>query len=142
MENDNLLRIAHAHPPVTWPDRNIYHQMGEENIYKMLEDFYLQLEKSKIRFMFQEDMISSSRRSADFFIQILGGPNRYQDKYGSPNLQNRHKPFPIDKEARDIWLNCFYEVLENAEKKYNFPKDQINIFKDFLDIISKWLINK
>ena len=56
------------------PSRDIYAVMGRDAIYQMIEDFYRELEASALRAMFPPDMRESSRRSAAFFVQALGGP--------------------------------------------------------------------
>ncbi len=128
-------------PPNNRLDPSIYRVMGEDNIYKMLEDFYLELEKSSIRHLFPEDMRQASKKSAEFFIFLLGGPPIYQQKHGSPMMRKRHMPFVIDQESRDIWLNCFQTILQNAEEKYLFPKEHKGNFLLFLEKFSTWMIN-
>lgn len=123
------------------PDSRIYEQMGEDLIYKMLEDFYLALERSSIRSMFPENMREASRRSAAFFVFIMGGPPLYQQLYGSPMMRQRHMPFKIDEAARQVWLNCFREILHDADKKYHFPIDCMDGFLRFLDKFSEWMVN-
>lgn len=123
------------------PDPRIYALMGEDQIYKMLEDFYLELEKSSIRHLFPEDMKTASERSAAFFVFILGGPPLYQNQFGSPRMRQRHLPFAIDEEARLVWLSCFKRVLENADKKYHFPMEYLDSFWRFLDQFSLWMVN-
>ncbi len=58
---------------ITPPSREIYAHMGEENIFKMLEDFYLELEQSSIRHMFPKDVVEASKKSAAFFVGLMGG---------------------------------------------------------------------
>ncbi len=123
------------------PDPRIYEKMGEDNIYKMLEDFYLTLENSSIRSMFPKDMREASHRSAAFFVFIMGGPPLYQQLYGSPRMRQRHMPFKIDEAARQVWLNCFLEILHDADKKYQFPLECLDSFIRFLDKFSAWMVN-
>jgi hemoglobin len=123
------------------PDPHIYERMGEENIFKMLEDFYLELEKSSIRSMFPEDIREASKRSAAFFVSILGGPPLYQEKFGHPRLRHRHMPFKIDEEARLVWLSAFKKTLIDADKKYQFPLEYMAQFCHYLDRFSEWMVN-
>lgn len=123
------------------PDPQIYQRMGEDQIYKMLEDFYLELEKSSIRHMFPQDMREASRRSAAFFVFIMGGPPIYQQLYGPPMMRRRHMPFLIDEEARQVWLSCFRNILHDADKKYHFPMEYMDGFWRFLDQFSAWMVN-
>lgn len=128
-------------PRVQAPSREIYAVMGEENIFKMLEDFYLELEKSAIRDLFPEDMVAASRKSGAFFVGLLGGPPLYHQRYGPPMMRARHLPFIIDEAARQEWLACFDRVLANAEADYNFPAEHLAGFRAFLDGFSQWMVN-
>lgn len=128
-------------PQGIMPHPEIYSQMGEDTIYKMLEDFYLELAKSSIRSMFPEDMREASRRSAAFFVFAMGGPPLYQQLYGPPMMRQRHLPFKIDESARQVWLDCFKVILKDADKKYNFPLTHMKSFVQFLDKFSAWMVN-
>lgn len=124
------------------PDRGIYARMGEENILKMMSDFYRELERSPLRPLFPPDMEEASRRSALFFVTLLGGPPLYAEKYGPPRMRARHLPFEIDEKARRVWLGCFQKILEGAETKYGFPREHLEGFKKFLEDFSAWMVNK
>ena len=116
--------------------------MGEENIFKMLSDFYQELEKSPIRSLFPSDMEEASKKSAKFFVQVLGGPPLYVIDHGPPRMRARHIPFEIDEQARQVWLGCFEKTLEEAETKYQFPPQHLEGFKTFLREFSAWMVNK
>src|SRR5437879_6389969 len=118
------------------PNAAIYRLMGEANIFKMMMDFYKELEKSELRPLFPADMEEASQKSAAFFVSILGGPPLYAQRYGSPRMRARHIPFEIDERARQIWLACFDKVLEGADVKYQFPMEHMQGFKDFLKSFS------
>jgi hemoglobin len=124
------------------PSKEIYGLMGEANIYKMMSDLYKELGTSEVRHLFPQDLEAASRKSAAFFIGLLGGPPIYIEKYGSPRMRARHLPFEIDERARKAWLACFERVLEDAETKYNFPSQHLPGFKDFLVSFSAWMVNK
>lgn len=129
-------------PRVPPPSKEIYTLMGAGNIYRMLADFYNELEQSSIRQLFPEDMLAASRKNADFFIGLLGGPPIYKQKHGPPMLRARHLPFPIDELARQEWVRCFLKVLDAAEEKYRFPSEYLEGFKAFLREFSKWMVNR
>jgi hemoglobin len=129
-------------PQGAGPNSEIYRAMGDDNIFKMMSDFYKQLESSEVRHLFPADMEEASRKSALFFIGLLGGPPLYMQKYGSPRMRARHIPFEIDEHARQIWLACFERTLEDAESKYRFPPQHLQGFKDFLKSFSAWMVNK
>jgi len=128
-------------PRVQRPSPEIYAAMGEDNIFRMLEDFYRELESSEIRWMFPGDMAEASKKSGAFFVGLLGGPPLYQQRHGSPMLRARHMPFPIDERARQVWLGCFRRILEDAPERYDFPAEHIAGFDAFLDAFSGWMVN-
>ena len=128
-------------PRVTAPSPEIYAAMGLDAIVQMLEDFYRELEHSSIRAMFPSDMVAASRKSAAFFVGLLGGPPLYHQLYGNPAMRARHLPFPIDETARQEWLRCFDVVLADAPARYNFPAEHLADFRAFLDGFSVWMVN-
>jgi hemoglobin len=128
-------------PRVSPPSQEIYAAMGADNIVQMLEDFYRELEASWLRPMFADDMVAASRKSAAFFIGLLGGPPLYQQLYGNPAMRARHLPFPIDEAARQEWLRCFDVVLADAPVRYDFPVEHLAGFRAFLDGFSGWVVN-
>jgi hemoglobin len=128
-------------PRVKPPSPEIYAQMGEANIFAMLEDFYRELERSSLRPMFPEDVIAASHKSAAFFVGLLGGPPLYHQRYGNPMMRARHMPFEIDEDARLVWIQCFERVLEHAPERYNFPAEHLPGFIEFLDGFSRWMVN-
>ena len=124
------------------PSREIYGIMGEANIFRMISDLYKELEQSEVRHLFPGNMEEASKKSAAFFVGLLGGPPLYVERYGSPRMRARHLPFEIDEQARQVWLGCFDRVLEGAEAKYQFPAQHLQGFKDFLSGFSSWMVNK
>lgn len=128
-------------PPQHRPNPAIYGKMGEANIFKMLEDFYLELEKSEIRKMFPADMREASKKSGAFFVFLLGGPPLYQERHGSPMMRQRHMPFTIDENARQVWLDCFRKTLIGSDSKYSFPAEHLDEFIAFLERFSLWMVN-
>lgn len=138
---DREIHIPAQGPPQEGPSREIYALMGEENIFRMLKDFYAELEKSPIRPMFPPDMAEASRKSAMFFVGLLGGPPLYQKEFGPPRMRARHIPFEIDEAARQVWLGCFDRVLEGAVEKYKFPAQHLEGFRKFLREFSAWMVN-
>ena len=124
------------------PSPEIYPLMGEENIFKMLSDFYQELGKSSIRHLFPPDLVEASKKSAKFFVQVMGGPPLYVIDHGPPRMRARHMPFEIDEQARQVWLSCFEKILEDADRKYQFPLQHMTGFKEFLMGFSAWMVNK
>jgi hemoglobin len=126
---------------ITAPSREIYARMGEDNIVRMIEDFYRELEGSSLRPLFPSDMSAAATKSAAFFVGLLGGPPLYHQRHGNPMMRARHMPFAITHAARDEWLACFERVLATAPERYAFPAEHLAGFRGFLRDFSLWMVN-
>jgi len=123
------------------PSREIYGLMGEDNIVRMIEAFYRELEGSSLRPLFPPDMMAAAQKSAAFFVGLLGGPPLYHQRYGNPMMRARHLPFRITPRARAEWLACFDRVLATATDRYRFPAQHLPGFRTFLRDFSHWMVN-
>lgn len=127
-------------PHVTLPTNKMLEILDEEGIRKMINDFYDLLVESEIKALFPKNPIAlekAKEHSADFFIQICGGPMYFNKNRGKPQLNRRHLPFKINPEARIVWLNCYKEVL----LKLDLPEEVLESFWNYLDVFSKWMVN-
>lgn len=124
------------------PSREIYAAMGEENIFRMCEDFYAQIGTSSIRGMFPDDLPAASRKIGAFFVGLLGGPPLYHERYGDPMMRARHLTFAINDASRQEWLRCFKVVLADAPRRYQFPEQHLPGFIKFLEGFSVWMVNR
>ncbi|WP_163717440.1 globin domain-containing protein [Mangrovibacterium lignilyticum] len=123
------------------PDNELYTILGEEGIRQMVSDHYDLLAASKIKHLFPDDekgLEGAKQRSADFFIQRLGGPDYFNQRRGSPQLASRHLPFRINAEARMIWLQSYAKVLGKLE---NVPEPVIEAFWNYIHDFSNWMVN-
>ncbi len=123
------------------PSREVYGLMGEANIFGMIEDFYRELERSSLRRLFPADMVAASRKSAAFFVGLLGGPPLYHQRHGNPMMRARHLAFAITLAAREEWLACFERVLARAPERHGFPAHHLPGFRTFLRDFSLWMVN-
>ena len=134
-------------PPQTSAPK-LYPILGEENIRKLLYFHYKNLSESEIKNLFpqeEEQIKISADKNADFFIQVLGGPPYFSQKYGAPMMRARHLKFPITYQARNVWLDCFFRAIEQLKKELGedsgFTKEIEVSFKDFLRSFSEWMVN-
>lgn len=142
-ETERIIYTPPGGPPQgSGPSKEIYGLMGESNIFRMMADFYKELDQSEIRNLFPEDMEEASKKSAAFFVTLLGGPPLYFEKYGPPRMRARHLPFEIDERARQIWLGCFEKTLGRVSEEYDFPPEHLDGFRNFLESFSAWMVNK
>ncbi len=127
-------------PEPTMPHHDMFKLMGEKNIRKMVSDHYDLLAESEIKDLFPpkgEGLEQAKERSADFFIQKLGGPGYFNQKRGTPKLVERHSYFKVTPEGRMVWLECYRKVL----LKQDLPEEVILKFWNYLHDFSNWMIN-
>lgn len=127
-------------PPVQIPDPKVLEHLGEAGMRKLISDHYDLLKESNIRGLFppsDEGFELAKKHSADFFIQICGGPRYFDQSRGKPMMAARHSPFAITQEARRIWLESYIIVLNQID----MPEDLKKSFWNYLDIFSIWMMN-
>jgi hemoglobin len=140
MEMEISKYIPGIKPDVTLPTTKMFDILGEDGIRKMINDFYDLLAQSEVAHLFPKNPIGlekAKEHSADFFIQICGGPMYFNKNRGRPMLNRRHLPFKITPLARKIWLQCYRKVLYNL----NLPDEVLASFWNYLDTFSKWMVN-
>ena len=127
-------------PSVKLPSILMFEILGEEGIRKMISKFYDLLTQSDVAHLFPNNPVGlekAKEHSGDFFIQICGGPMYFNKNRGRPMLNSRHLPFKITPNAREVWLKCYSEVLDEMI----LPDDVLDSFWNYLDTFSKWMIN-
>ncbi len=129
-----------ARPNVQIPNPKIYEYLGEEGMRKMVSDHYDIMAKSSIKGLFpptKELLEKAKEHSANFLIQISGGPRFYEVTRGKPMMAGRHSPFKITQEARKVWLESYIEVLQNMDMSDELKQSYWN----YIDIFSIWMMN-
>ena len=93
-----------------------YERIGEENIKKLIHDFYSEIKKDKLLSpMYKGDFEGAEERLFLFMIQYLGGPTIYNEQRGHPRLRIRHVTFPVNDNAKKNWLNNMKIALDKSE---------------------------
>ena len=131
---------ANFRPEHGLPHPKMYELLGEKGVRKMVSDHYDLLVESEIKDLFPPKgygLEQAKERSADFFIQKLGGPDYFNQNRGEPKLSQRHSYFKITPEARIVWLGCYREAL----LKQNLPEDFVLAFWEYLHGFSNWMVN-
>lgn len=127
-------------PVVPVAPKGFYEQLGEEGIRKVVSDHYDKLVNSSIAKLFPpggKPLESAKKFSADFLIQICGGPAYYKEGRGEPKLVQRHTPFKITPSARVTWLESYREVLLQQD----LTEDVLKSMWAYLDVFSIWMVN-
>ena len=93
-----------------------YDKIGEENIKKLIHDFYTEIKNDKLLApMYKGDFEGAEERLFLFMIQYLGGPTIYNEQRGHPRLRIRHVTFPVNDNAKKNWLNNMKIALDKSE---------------------------
>jgi hemoglobin len=128
-------------PQVTLPNPDFFKYLGEEKFRALVSRHYDLLAQSSIKHLFPTHefaLQNAKSRSADFFIQLMGGPEYYRENRGEPMMRKRHLPFTIDMDARIVWLQCYQIALQELK---DVPGHLIQSFWNYLDKFSLWMIN-
>lgn len=122
----------------------VYEAMGEEQITNFFYAFYRRLGRSGIAHLFpksEKNLMRSAEKSAAMFVFLFGGPHLYQQRYGPPMMRARHLPFVIDEPARQEWLRCYRETLDEAPEKFDMPSEHVEAVWKFVVDFSGWMVN-
>lgn len=65
-----------------------------------------------IRQMHPEDLVGSEESLFEFLSGWFGGPQLYMQKKGHPRLRMRHSAYVIGLQARDEWLLCMRQAID------------------------------
>ncbi|MDF1665148.1 MAG: globin [Planctomycetota bacterium] len=120
--------------------QSVFEIVGEEAITELVAGFYQQIPNDPILGPMypEDDWEGSEQRLRDFLIYRFGGPQRYIQERGHPRLRMRHVKFPINKPARDRWI----ELMNNAFEKVDMPELGKVEMKKLFDHVATFLINR
>ena len=127
-------------PDVSKPSTEFYKLLGEDGIRNLVSRHYDLLRESSIKQLFPKndaDFAMAKQNSADFIVQICGGPDYYNQRKGKPMMADRHSPFTITPEGRIVWLNCYKQALLELD----IPDDVLFSFWNYINVFSNWIVN-
>lgn len=128
-------------PDVTRPHPDFYKFLGEAGIRTLVDKHYEMLRASEIKHLFaknDEEFAQQKQNSADFMVQICGGPDYFNQRRGQPKMVARHASSKITSEGRIIWLTCYQQLLSELE---NVPESAVQSFWDYINVFSAWMVN-
>jgi hemoglobin len=128
-------------PPVPFPSNKIYKTLGEEKIREMVEYQHNLLLKTNLKTLFPahpEALKLAIDKSADFFVEMLGGENIFTSQHGEPHLRMRHFKVPISENDREIWLAMYKKTLKDLD----FPQELLEEFWNWIEPLSIRMINR
>lgn len=102
------------------PQQNPFEALGgEDGVVALVDRFYELMdtlpEAATIRAMHKEDLALIRDKLATFLIGWMGGPQRYNEKFGRVIIPLAHRPFDIGPAERDAWLLCMQRALEDRD---------------------------
>ncbi len=121
-----LARMAVDSPAYGTGDASFRAAGGESGIRELVESFYRIMdvlpEARGIRAMHPTDLGVSIDKLARFLCGWLGGPKRYQEKYGSISIPGVHRHLLIAAAERDAWLVCMQQAIERQPFETDFKR--------------------
>lgn len=119
---------------------DIYAIVGEEGFARLIRAFYAQVPGDEILGPMYpaDDLAGAEQRLRDFLVGRFGGPPRYIEQRGHPRLRMRHMPFPIDRRARDRWM----QLMTRAVAESGFPPDVRDFLLHFFSGTATFMINR
>ncbi len=119
---------------------NLYDIIGETGISGLTAAFYRQVPQDEIlMLMYPEgELQASEMQLSEFLIFRFGGPPRYIEQRGHPQLRMRHAPFPIDQRARDRWV----ALMDQALDQMAFAPKVTTVLRSFFQEVATFLINR
>jgi hemoglobin len=106
-------------PPDAAVEKTPYELLGgDEGVRQLVSDFYHLMdtlpEATPIRAMHHGDLTEMVDKLGTFLIGWMGGPQRYQERFGRVIIPLAHRPFPIGSAERDQWLLCMRGALDKT----------------------------
>jgi len=99
---------------------------SEAGIRQLVDKFYDRMGNdprfSTIYNMHPEDIETSIDKLARFLCGWLGGPKRYQEKYGSISIPAVHQHLSIGTDERDQWITCMKESIDEQAYAEDFKE--------------------
>ena len=106
----------------------LYDKIGEKRLKQIIERFYDKIYQSPIAHLFQNDKNEIASKQIAFITQFLGGPLIYSELHGHPRMRARHLPHAIDNTAKDIWLDCMFDAINEVIEDKNLAIELFDCF--------------
>ena len=121
-------------------ETDIYAVVGEDGFHRLIAAFYRQVPADDILGPMYPpgDLAGAEERLRDFLVGRFGGPLRYIERRGHPQLRMRHMPFAVTAGARERWMQLMNQALEEAA----FPPDVDRLLREFFHSVSAMMINR
>jgi hemoglobin len=110
--------------------KTLYELIGDDRLQELISSFYAKVFKSTVLGpIFNETNAESIKdKQYCFLTQFLGGPPRYIEKYGPPQMRRRHSPHSITNDAKDEWLSLMNASIQELDLTDNLKTALYNCF--------------
>ena len=121
-------------------DSEIHSLIGEEGFRRLVAAFYRRVPHDEIlgQMYPAQDLEAAEQRLRDFLISRFGGPPRYIEQRGHPQLRMRHARFEIGTGARDRWVQLMNAALDETK----LPSEVDQVLRAFFESTATFLINQ
>lgn len=91
---------------------------GREAVERLVTHFYramdMRPDAAAVRAMHAQDLTDTRAVLVTYLCEWTGGPRDYSATRGAPKLRRVHQPFAIDDSARDAWMACMRQALQET----------------------------
>jgi hemoglobin len=105
---------------------------GESGVKRLVLRFYELMdelpEAYTVRKMHPESLEGSATMLFEYLSGWFGGPSLYIAKKGHPRLRMRHAPYSVSPIARDEWMLCMTQALNEQVTDPAFRDSLIDTF--------------
>lgn len=108
----------------------LYDKIGDQRLQQLLDHFYEGVFNSPVigeLFNHTEKEVIKDKQFC-FLSQFLGGPLRYNEKYGAPRMRARHLPHRITNEGKEEWLRLMQVSIDQLDLEVDLKKALYNCF--------------
>ncbi len=121
-------------------ENELYSVLGEDGFRRLVAAFYRRIPNDDVLGPLypQHDFAGAEQRLRDFLIFRFGGPQHYVEQRGHPRLRMRHAPFPVDRTARDRWM----QLMTGALDEISAPPEARNILLAYFDSTATGMMNR
>lgn len=108
-----------ALPVASAPPNPHFERLGGEGAVRRLVDaFYDAMSRREdaraIRALHGADLTHTKAVLVLYLCEWLGGPKQYTAERGPPRMRRVHQPFAIDESARQAWMACMQQALQET----------------------------
>jgi hemoglobin len=128
-------------PEVIFPTSRVIDVAGEQKIRELVLHHHELIWRSPLQPLFGDDRIRFERattRTADFHVEMCGGPKRYTQERGHPHLRERHFMVTITEQVRETWLDLYVQALREVA----FPSEVVEEYWRWIEALSIRMINR